>query len=359
MINRFIKKHSKNLYIFFLFLSLILFFFSTDKVYAKSFNIKNIEVSKPFEINFDKNKVIDEGFVKAFSELISLITVSSDHKIIKKIKLSQIRGMIESFSIKEEKFIDEIYYVNLGVSFNKKKILNFLENKNIFPSIPIKKKILFIPIIIEENKENLLVFSNNKFYDEWNNDSESFDLIEYILPTEDLEDLNLIKKQFNFIEQYDFKEITSKYYLDDSIVALIFINQKTIRILSRITVNNKVVLINQSFSNIDINNTDQLSTITKSLKIIYEDYWKNFNQINTSIKLPIYIKVNGRDNSNISRLEDTLNEIYLIYDYFISKFDKDFLYYQIVYNGTPDNFLKSMEKQNFNFNTQNKTWVLK
>ena len=359
MINRFIKKHSKNLYIFFLFLSLILFFFSTDKVYAKSFNIKNIEVSKPFEINFDKNKVIDEGFIKAFSELISLITVSSDHKIIKNIKLKQIRSMIESFSIKEEKFIDEIYYVNLRVSLNKKKILNFLEKKNIFPSIPIKKKFLFIPIIIEENKENLLVFSNNKFYDEWNNDSESFDLIEYILPTEDLEDLNLIKKQFNFIEQYDFKEITSKYYLDDSIVALIFINQKTIRILSRITVNNKVVLINQSFSNIDINNTDQLSTITRSLKIIYEDYWKNFNQINTSIKLPISIKVNGRDNLNVSRLENTLDEVNLIYDYYISKFDKDFIYYQIIYNGTPDIFLKSMENRNFNFNTQNKTWVLK
>ncbi|MBD1163213.1 hypothetical protein IDG53_01235 [Pelagibacterales bacterium SAG-MED11] len=359
MINRFIKKHSKNLYIFFLFLSLILFFFSTDKVYAKSFNIKNIEVSKPFEINFDKNKVIDEGFIKAFSELVFLITVSSDHKIIKKIKLNQIKGMIESFSIKEEKFIDEIYYVNLGVSFNKKKILNFLEKKNIFPSIPIKKKFLFIPIIIEENKENLLVFSNNKFYDEWNNNSESFDLIEYILPTEDLEDLNLIKKQFNFIEQYDFKEITSKYYLDDSIIALIFINQKTIRILSRITVNNKVVLINQSFSNININNTDQLSTITKSLKIIYEDYWKNFNQINTSIKLPISIKVNGRDNLNVSRLENTLDEVNLIYDYYISKFDKDFIYYQIIYNGTPDIFLKSMENRNFNFNTQNKTWVLK
>ena len=359
MINRFIKKHSKNLYIFFLCLSLILFFFSTDKVYAKSFNIENIEVSKPFEINFDKNKVIDEGFINAFSELISLITVSSDHKIMKKIKLNQIRGMIESFSIKEEKFIDEIYYVNLGVSFNKKKILNFLEKKNIFPSIPIKKNFLFIPIIIEENKENLLVFSNNKFYDEWNNESESFHLIEYILPTEDLEDLNLIKKQYDFIEQYDFKEITSKYYLEDSIVALIFINQKTIRILSRITVNNKVVLINQSFSNIDINNTDQLSTITKSLKIIYEDYWKNFNQINTSIKLPISIKVNGRDNLNVSRLENTLDEVNLIYDYYISKFDKDFIYYQIIYNGTPDIFLKSMEKQNFNFNTQNKTWVLK
>ena len=62
--------------------------------------------------------------------------------------------MIESFSIKEEKFIDEIYYVNLGVSFNKKKIFSYLEKKNIFPSIPIKKKFLFIPIIIDESKKD-------------------------------------------------------------------------------------------------------------------------------------------------------------------------------------------------------------
>ena len=54
--------------------------------------------------------------------------------------------MIESFSIKEEKFINEIYYVNLGVSFNKKKIFNYLKKK--YFSINSKlKKFLFIPII--------------------------------------------------------------------------------------------------------------------------------------------------------------------------------------------------------------------
>ena len=129
MIIRF-KNFSHFLYIFFTFLSLNIFFFSTDKVEAKSFDVNNIEISKPFEINFDKNKVIDDGFIKAFFRLISTITVSSDQEIIKEIKLAEIKGMIESFSVKEEKFIDETYYVNLGVAFNKKKILNYLENKN-------------------------------------------------------------------------------------------------------------------------------------------------------------------------------------------------------------------------------------
>ena len=77
--------------------------------------------------------------------------------------------MIESFSVKEEKFIDDVYYLNFGVSFNKKKVFKFLENKNIFPSIPNKNKILYLPIIIEENKKNLFIFTNNLIFKEWNN----------------------------------------------------------------------------------------------------------------------------------------------------------------------------------------------
>tara|TARA_B100000989_G_C19457812_1_gene434858 strand:+ start:49 stop:1128 length:1080 start_codon:yes stop_codon:yes gene_type:complete len=359
MIIRFIKLYLKNLYIFFLSLSLILFFFSTDKVKAKSFNIKNVEISKPFEMNFDKNKVIDQGFNKAFSELVSIITISDEHKIIQEIKLNQIKGMIESFTIKEEKFIDEIYYVNLGVSFNKKKIFNFLEKRNIFPSVPIKKKFLFIPIIIDENNENLSIFSNNKFYNEWNKNKKSSHLVQYILPTEDLEDFNLIRKRYNYIEQYDFKEITKKYNLENSIIALIFLNQKKLRILSRITIKDEVVLKNQSFSKIDLNYQDQLREIIEILKTMYEDYWKSFNQINTSIKLPIHIKIKGKDNFKVFDFEKTLMETDLIYDFFISKYDKDFIHYQIIFNGTLDNFLKSMETQDLSFNTQKKIWVLK
>ena len=100
--------HTKFLYIFFIFLSLIIFFFSTSKAQSKAFDIDNIEISRPFEINFNKNKVLDEGFKKAFSELISLIVNSKDRKKIDQTKLNEIKGMIESFSIKEEEFINEI-----------------------------------------------------------------------------------------------------------------------------------------------------------------------------------------------------------------------------------------------------------
>ena len=60
--------------------------------------------------------------------------------------------MIESFSIQEENFVDDVYNMKLGVSFNKKRVFKYLERKNIFPSIPIKNKFLFVPILINEKK---------------------------------------------------------------------------------------------------------------------------------------------------------------------------------------------------------------
>ena len=351
--------HQKILYIFFIFLSLNIFFFSTDKINAKAFDINNIEISTPFEINFDKNEVINDGFRKAFTELLSIIINSSDLEKVKKIELNEIKGMVESFSIKEEKFINEIYFVNLGVSFDKKKIFKFLEKKNIFPSAPIKKKFLFIPIIIDEKKNDLLIFDNNKIFTEWGYDVKKYHLIQYILPTEDLEDMNIIKDKYEFIEEYDFKEITDKYNLENSIIALIFKDKEKARILSRITNKGDVQLKNQSFLNSNIENTDQAKFIIDSLKLIYEDYWKNLNQINTSLKLNLDIKINNLDYSKLSNFEETLNNNDLIYNYYISKFDKNFTEYKVIFNGTPNTFLKDMNDKNYSFDTQNRVWILK
>ena len=351
--------HSKILYIFFAILSLILFFFSTVNLNAKAFNINNIEISKPFEIKFDKNEVINDGFKRAFFELISSIVKSSDQIKVDDVKLNEIKGMIESFTVKEEKFIDNVYHVSLGVSFNKKKIFYFLEKKNIFPSALKKKKFLFIPIIIDENENNLLIFSKNKIFEKWNSSNETFHLIDYILLTEDLEDIKLIQSKYEFIEEYDFKEITDKYFLNDSIIALFFKSKNDVRVLSRIKIKDDINIKNQSFLNIDLNDDEQSIKIVNDLKIIYEDYWKNMNQINTSIKLPITVKASNFDNSKIINFEKVLAKTDLIYSYTISKFDRDFIYYQIIFNGTPNIFLKTMSDNKLFFNTQNKVWSLK
>ena len=121
-------------------MALLKIFFSTTFSYAESFDIKNVEISKQFNINFQRKDALDEGFKIAYNNLILNITKSKDQLKLKDLSLIDIKTMIDNFSIKEEKFIDNIYYVNLDVSFNKKKIFSFLEKKKYFPFSTKEKK---------------------------------------------------------------------------------------------------------------------------------------------------------------------------------------------------------------------------
>jgi len=351
--------HLKNLYIFFAILALIIFFFSTTKVKANAFEVKNIEISQPFKKNFNKNEVISNGFKEAFFELINSLVKSSDLKKIDEIKLKEIKSMVDSFSIKEEKFIKQIYYVNLGVSFNKKKIFKFLEKKNIFPSQIIKETFLFIPIIIDQDLNDLVIFSNNPIYKNWNNFSKETQLINYLLPTEDLEDMNLIKSKSDFIEDYDFDEIIQKYFLKHSIIALIFKKDNEINVLSKINIQDNTFIKNNLFSKFNLYDENEIESFVIEIMTIYEDLWKEYNQINTSIKLPLLIRVDN-DNLNTSlEFESILDQVDLINAYSIKKFDKNYLLYKVIFNGTTTNFINIMREKDYNFDTQKKIWILK
>ena len=319
--------YQKFLYIFFLVLALNLSFFSTSKLNAKAFLIDEIEISEKLENNFNKNILINKGFKKAFKELMAKLIQSKDLDKTKSININEIKSMIETFSIKEEKFVNKTYNLNLGVSFNKKKIFNYLVSKNIFPSQIVEKKFLFIPIIIDQSNTDLLVFSNNPIHKNWKKENNKNNLIDYILPTEDLEDLNLIKDNYLELENYDFEEITKKYFLDNSIIALFFKDDNQIRILSKINIKENNFIKSNSFKNIDLNDSKSLKELIDSLKIIYEDFWKVNNLINTSIKLPLLIRVNNKNFDLSSKFEETLDNIDLINKHSISKFNKDFIFY--------------------------------
>ena len=348
----------RKLYNFFLFLALINIFFSTENSQAKTFSINDIEISRPFEINFNKNQIIDQGFNEAFNELILSIVQSKDQIKLKKIPINQIKGMIETFSIKEEKFIDDIYYLKLNVSFSKKNIFDLLEAKNVFPSLPVKKNFLFIPVFVDQNKNQVLMFSENKLYNNWNINVKKYNLLNYILPTQDLEDFNIIKKNIKNLESYDFKEIIDKYDIDDYIILIVFQNNQKIRVFSKIFSDQKSNLKNFNFNEIDLNSSKELDVFIENLKLVYEDYWKRQNEINTSVKLSLNISINNTNNIKISKFEKILSEMDLIYNFYIYKFDNKNNFYKIIFNGTPDKFLEVMGYKNYEFEIKNKVWIL-
>ncbi len=252
------------LYIFFLALAVLNIFFSTGISQAKTFSINDVKLSTPFKINFNKNEIIDEGFVQAFNQLILSIVQSKDHQKLKQIPLNQIKSTIDTFSIKEEKFIDEIYYIKLDVSFNKKIIFDLLEKKNIFPSLALKKDIIFIPIIIDQNQ--IKMFSDNIIYNLWNSNVKQYNLLNYILPAEDLEDLNLIKKNIKNLENFEFDNIVKKYNLENYIVSIFFVDSNQIRLLNKISFDDKKTIKNTLIKNINFNSDSEVIKFTEILK---------------------------------------------------------------------------------------------
>ncbi|XOJ73622.1 hypothetical protein ABXT43_01935 [Candidatus Pelagibacter sp. Uisw_114] len=357
IINKFYK--SLNVYIYFILFSLLIVFFSTTYSNANAFKVSDIEISSPFELNFKKNSVIDKGFQISFSNLISMITTSGDRKKVKNVPIKVLKGMIDSFTISDEKFINYEYFANLETTFNKKKIFKFLEDKNIFPSIPQRNKVLLFPVIIETKDNSIYLFNDNIFYDKWNDQKNSYDLLDYLLPSEDIENLIELQKMSKDIETYDFSNLINKYDITDSIILIINKDGSNIRTLSKINLNNSLKLENKNYSKVDILNNNDFSNIVKSLKQIYEDQWKKNNEINTSIKLPITISINSKKTKKIIELEKAFDSMDLVAGFNILNFNSKSIQYKIIYNSTPNIFLNDMKKNNLELEMKNNIWTIK
>ena len=83
------------------------------------------------------------------------------------------------------------------------------------------------------------------------------------------------------------------------------------------------------------------------------------NEINTSVKISLTISINNNDNSEISKFEEILDNTDLIYNYHIYKFNNKDNFYKVIFNGSPDYFLKIMKNKNYEFDIQNQIWVVK
>tara|TARA_A100001015_G_scaffold169312_1_gene188194 strand:- start:2514 stop:3587 length:1074 start_codon:yes stop_codon:yes gene_type:complete len=343
-------------YILFIIIFIIFIKFSTEKVLANSYKVSDIEISEPYNLNFSKEKVIDIAFENAFEELIFTLLTSEYYYLNKDVNIKIIKSLIDSFSIVDEKFIDKKYIANFDVNFNKREVLNYLYKNNIYASIPQKKKLFLLPILVDTNQSNISLLSENPFYLNWTKFDKKYHLLDYVLPNEDLDDLNIIKNNINNLEDYEFKEIITKYQLKDYIIVILFKNEKSIRVLTRIKFNNEFILLNENFPYKILN--DDIELIINSLKISYENSWKKINLINTSIKLPITISLDSSKFSLIKKFENKIENMDLVYNYYIESFSNNEVIYKIVYNGTPNKFLEEFNPENIKVDLTNNIWKI-
>ena len=347
----------KKTYIFF-FITLLFLNFTTSDVKASIFKVDDIEISEPFELKFNRYTVIDKAFVEAFDQLSKMIVLSDQEKKLKNTKISEIKNLIDSFNIKNEKFIQNSYSANFEVNFNKQNTLLFFEKKNIFPSIPRKKNILILPIFIDLDLQTVNLFNQNPFFKEWVLNKKNYHLLNYILPNEDIDVISELNKNINNLEDYNYEDIIKKYNFNEYIITLIYKENKNIKVFSKIKINNNTKIHSYRVEGIDISKLDNLYNLINEIKNIYEDNWKLNNQINRSVKLPINISIISDNYDKNMKFENFLKYNELVAEFFIKDFDNQKVNYKIIFNGSPKQFLKIINNNGININTSKQIWEI-
>ena len=353
------KKYYSYLYIFLLIIVFFFNEFSTNSALSKNYNVSDVKVEEIYDINFKKSKVVDKAFKQAFKILIYKLIENKDRSKIKNISLKDKKSLIENFSISDEKFINNKYIGQFNVQFNKRKILNYLNYKGIIPSSPNEIEIFILPILIDTNLNELFYLNQNIFYNKWNLNPKNYHLIKYVLPNEDIEDYYIIKKNINNIENYNFKEITKKYNLQNEIILIILKYTSQLRVFCKIKFGKKDLLSNNIYNLDNIEDEEEINKIISNIKDDLEDKWKSVNKINTSIALPIKLSINAANTMFSEKLENKLSSIDLISNFKIEMFNNKEIIYKIIFNGNPNKLLDIMSLYGFKIDTSKEIWKVK
>ncbi len=347
------------LYIFFIFLTFNFIEFSTKEVLAKTFVVSKIEVEEKYNINFNKLKVMDRGFKKAFQDISQMILERKDLDKIRNMPINDIKKLIENFSILDEKFINQKYKSIMEVEFNRKKLIKFLGSKNITISLPKKINVFFIPIMIDLETNNFNYLNENIFAENWESIKKNYFQISYVIPNEDAEDYLSIKNNLEDIENYNFKKILNKYYSENFIIMIIFKRKNNIKFYSKINFDDKFEILSKNFKDKNINNQTDLNSMILNIKNEYEDNWKSINKMSPSTSLPIRLSLESNNTEKTLKLENALRNLDFVNSYNIEKFDSKMIIYKIYYSSSPKRFLKDILSYDISIDTSSSNWKIK
>lgn len=342
---------------YFFYLIIIVFLAKTGNVFSNQniFDVDNIEISS--KNNTNRSKLIEHGFKLGFEKLVEKILMNNDAKKISDINISQIKKLILKYQIIENKNIINKDIIKMNISFNREKINEFFYEKNILYSDITKTKIVLFPVLIQNEK--FYIFENNYFYSNWNDDEKDTNLIEYILPIENIDDISFIKEKKNSLESADVRQILNKYDIKDYIF-LIINSEKVINkiFLKGLSSGNEVVKsfdIIVSDSNLDV---EKKETINK-IKIHINEIWKSQNlvDVRTPSFLNIFLEI--KEENDLLNIQSVLNSIDLIQNHSVVELNKDYAKIKIKYIGKIDKIKNKFTEKNIKINISNNQWTLK
>ena len=338
-------------------LFILIVFFKTETLFSKNdlFSVNNIQIEKKDNIT---NKALSElAIKKGFNELISKILLNQDIHKLSDLNFSTINQLVKYYQFKNipEKQNDKL--LNFNISFDKKKIHDLFYKKGILYSEVTDKELYILPILIKENE--IFIFSNNYFYENWNK-IQNYELIEFILPIENIEIIKNINENKNNLINLNITKIFQEYANKN--LALILIEDSK---NSSENIYIKTIIQEKNISkNLKIEK-QKLNTVEFYTKIILETKKELYNLIKSNnlidIRTPAFLntKLDLNKKSNLVKLNESVKNIESIENIYVQEFNKDYMNLRIKYLGNLNKLIKELKKVNINLQLINDQWIIK
>ena len=342
-----------------LFLQIILIlviFFKTGNLLSDNslFNVNNISLEK--KENFSVKNLADKAIKEAFKQLTNKILLKDDIKKVSDLKFSDIKDLVKYYNIVKnpEK---ESNKINFSVTFDKDKIHNLFYKKKISYSDITDKEFYILPILLSENE--IFVFSNNYYYENWNK-NENQDLIEFILPIENIEIIQIINQSRDDLLQLELNSLFKEYVNQN--ISLVLIDKKDAtekKIYLQAAIHNKFISKSLTVKKNDLEKIELNEKVIFEIKKEIINLIKSQNLIDISTPSFLNVKLDLSQKNSLALLKSRIKNIDSIENIFVQEFNKENINLKIKYLGKLEKIINQLNKENINLKLVNDYWIIK
>jgi len=337
---------------------ILIVFFKTETVLSENnlFNVNNIKIEKKDKIS--NSDLTNQAIKKGFTQLISRILLEEDSRNLLNLDFDSIKQLVSYYQISnnvDKKKEEDL--VNFSITFDKKKIHNLFYKTGILYSDILDKELYVLPIFITNQEIN--VFNNNLFYDNWNEFFEN-DLIEFILPIENIEIIQKINNNKNSLIDLNIDNLFKEYPKKN--LALILIEEdnteyKKVYIKSKIQ--GKIISKSLNLNKKNIKKTDIFKEIIIDTKKELINLVKSRNLIDIRTPSFLNVKLDLNKENNIVEINTRIKKIDLIENVYVQQFNKDYMNLRIKYLGKLEKIINQLKKEGINLQMISEQWTIK